>query len=736
MRQVFPFLENLLTLQLNGWNADSPQIASIVLDIWSKAIHMEITDYFNVDKLKLWMCITKTLFDMPLPPAFTEQLADWGKVHQSDELVEWKLKKAAMQIASRFMYHALGAAKSDLQFNCLQYFIDNYSVKFLESAYLTLVHYRQQHVSPGTLAAAVRYLFFALQVEKIYGLVLPQVESLLLDHLVPLLALNPKDHEYWQEDPVQYIYSKHTKTKDHNSVKNAAEELINMISKHEDLEGQLFVYRLVNFVSYCLANNVNPRDGNSPITPLEKEYLLYAFEAVADCIQHEAQILHKLESFFEAFLIPEFSSPHGVLQARACEVYQEMGGFVCYTNKNNFVKACQGICACLDSKYLPVQVAAAGSLNMILANAEAKELLRADLENILNRILGLMQKIDFDDLIVALEGIIEEFSDCLGPFTIQLVNGLSETYFNCKQSLVANRANSGEEEGSNDETAKASEACLDTINNILKANLNDQIYRAVSDKIFEVINVTILSDDDIAFGKCLSLLNVILYKCESLDNQLVFYFPMMCYLILGKPSLPLQMDISGFSDQIQTVINNVNTKKEWINDLSVTVGCFLNYMKKCGTNFLTGKDMYGIPFMDLIFGVIKRIGEESLRTNRFGNLIYSLRIIIGLLENFRDQIDGDLEKILAIVRELLTNCSKGQDELKSMLLQVIAMMFWYNPVTAVNLMRANHFLDELLEVWFGNLKLFASEHEKERELYGIAALLSLVPNDFPKVQRV
>ena len=60
-------------------------------------------------------------------------------------------------------------------------------------------------------------------------------------------------------------------------------------------------------------------------------------------------------------------------------------------------------------------------------------------------------------------------------------------------------------------------------------------------------------------------------------------------------------------------------------------------------------------------------------------------------------------------------------------------MLWYNPITTVKMLFEKNYLEELLQVWFGGLGYFITEYEKERELYGIAALLSLSEELFPHV---
>ena len=88
-----------------------------------------------------------------------------------------------------------------------------------------------------------------------------------------------------------------------------------------------------------------------------------------------------------------------------------------------------------------------------------------------------MNEIESDDLIEALEGIVSNFSDAIGPYTVGLIEGLAEAYYKYKGVGSTKDDNAGVvDELIGTEGCRAAEACLDTINNILRLNIDDQVY--------------------------------------------------------------------------------------------------------------------------------------------------------------------------------------------------------------------------------------------------------------------
>lgn len=69
---------------------------------------------------------------------------------------------------------------------------------------------------------------------------------------------------------------------------------------------------------------------------------------------------------------------------------------------------------------LPVKVEAALALNSMLHHEVAVELVRPGLEQLLKTYLKIMDEIDFDELIVALQELVDTFQENIAPFAIGL----------------------------------------------------------------------------------------------------------------------------------------------------------------------------------------------------------------------------------------------------------------------------------------------------------------------------
>ena len=101
------------------------------------------------------------------------------------------------------------------------------------------------------------------------------------------------------------------------------------------------------------------------------------------------------------------------------------------------------------------------------------------------------------------------------------------------------------------------------------------------------------------------------------------------------------------------------------------------------------------------------------------------------MENFKGQIDSDLDSVIDMVNEVMEFASqekqndvsnKKRNNLKAQGCQVICMCFWYNPdLTMEVLMEKN--LGILIADITNCLPLFTSDFEKERALFALVGLL-------------
>jgi hypothetical protein len=82
----------------------------------------------------------------------------------------------------------------------------------------------------------------------------------------------------------------------------------------------------------------------------------------------------------------------------------------------------------LNHSNLPVKVEAALALNDLLEHPTTVDFLRPGLELLLKTYLKIMDDIDFDELIQALQSIVETYQEEIAPYAISLCQKLSEAY--------------------------------------------------------------------------------------------------------------------------------------------------------------------------------------------------------------------------------------------------------------------------------------------------------------------
>ena len=77
---------------------------------------------------------------------------------------------------------------------------------------------------------------------------------------------------------------------------------------------------------------------------------------------------------------------------------------------------------------LPVRVEAALALNSMLNHEIAVEFLRPGLEALLKTYLKIMDDIDFDELVKALQDLVEVYEEEIAPYAVSLCSKLGEAY--------------------------------------------------------------------------------------------------------------------------------------------------------------------------------------------------------------------------------------------------------------------------------------------------------------------
>jgi hypothetical protein len=115
------------------------------------------------------------------------------------------------------------------------------------------------------------------------------------------------------------------------------------------------------------------------------------------------------------------------LKARACWMYG-MFNDVKFVDENHVKAAVDGLYQNLFSEDLPVRLEAALALTKFLDNKIAEEALKPVLKNLLEKYLTMMDEIDSEELVSALENLMGVFADDIGPYAVEIVQKLVTQY--------------------------------------------------------------------------------------------------------------------------------------------------------------------------------------------------------------------------------------------------------------------------------------------------------------------
>lgn len=124
-------------------------------------------------------------------------------------------------------------------------------------------------------------------------------------------------------------------------------------------------------------------------------------------------------------------------------------------------------------QHLPVRVKAAVALNCLLSQKEAEDLLRPLLPKILEIYIKLMDQIDNEGLVAALEGIVDSYQNEIVPYAYELIVHLVNAFHKyCHKTK--NAANKDDDDEDESEAELAAVGCLEAIRRILQAKLPEK----------------------------------------------------------------------------------------------------------------------------------------------------------------------------------------------------------------------------------------------------------------------
>ena len=316
-----------------------------------------------------------------------------------------------------------------------------------------------------------------------------------------------------------------------------------------------------------------------------KEALLSAVGSLNETIGLYKDLAQNIEPMLKAHVMPDFQSPHAMLKSRACWVYGEYSDYE-FTDQQHIQQAVDGVYQSLFCENLPVKFAAALALAKMLTDDTAIEFLKPALKNILEVYLKIMEEIDSEELIGALEVIMEKYQEDIGPFAVQLAQQLTSKY----HALVTEE--NGDDDDGEEERALAASGCVTAIRRILEALNKDKAgLAAILPIIYPILMHSLTPDGLDAIDDGLDCINVFIYhacdRTTRVPNELWKLLPQMMYMVAGNDN-----DVDG------------GFAHEYLSQVSV---CLQNFISKDPETFLSVGEGQTETYFELAFKFIQRI---------------------------------------------------------------------------------------------------------------------------------
>lgn len=753
LNEFFPYIENLAGEQLKDWCNDSAIILTIIMECFKSANYLQMSQYVKQDQLAIWMKMTGVVLQNAIPDDQTNYLTDWEDIQErADNSHFWKAKIVSFEILFAMMRHCKPSRSSDQYTQEFQqHFNDKYAPQIIDLAFQFIKNCENFYIPPELLSLALRTMRLGVLNPATSQSMSAHFNNIMFEYCIPLLRSNSRDVEYWGEtNQENFIYSEESEIDEHKMVKRSAGDLILAILPQNNAGGDSMIMEFMNYMMYAFTERKLPNNAQTPLTAMHEEYLLKALQVSGDYLSDpriSKKCLNELEQLLNKTAIPYLSSNEDILRYRACSVVESFGPMQ-YQQRQTYTDICSGLCKNMEHNKLAVQVKSVLALDYFLMNEIVIDMLSNDIKHVLNTVLTLLSKIELDALVEALQSISSSFSENISDFVEGIIQQLKHSYETYKQSSYENRIHgpTGEliDSEKSIECKNAAEMCLEAIGNILNSNLKNSVYKQITPIIMDLLNKTLINTEVEDAEQCFGFVNVILFKTqpgESVDDEIMFYYPVIVYFILGLPDKQFTKDISALPPNLQQILNNRNIFGNRIESFEAITSVLLNYMAKMGETFLDADDFYNETFPDLLMDLIREIGASCIQNDKRNDLYMSLRLAIGLMENFPNQVDHYMPNIISMAKEVMdfanTESQNGfkttrKNNLKAQGCQVICMCFWYNPDLVMKYITENN-MDILVKDLTNCLPLFTSDFEKERALFSLVGFCKMQPSLWPEV---
>jgi len=742
--QIFPYLESLLVQNLKNLTHEFLPILNVLLKTFYAAIYLELNDYLDQNILKIWIFAAKTAWEHDQFPDEITQPKTWAEMCICEKMLEFSIKKTAMDVLIKVAQHVstrfqrfpvIANTFVDLMTPLMDSVVTflnaaNYAFKFREPNNMVF----PKHLRVCTsicVSNGYRFLHYAFQISYNYNEVIDKTiaDTIIFDVLIYALQINDFELELFNENQMQYIYSEKNDLSDPvMKTKRGAVEVLILVCKYESEMNKEFTLFLIQ----AATTGINPRS-KAPADERLIEGLMYGLDHL---IQQSRKVFQGgIEELIRTLLLPQLLKPDNpsFVKARVCNIIYEINDLETNDQKT-LTDLCHGICDCMtkpDDLYLSLK--ALFAMANISLHEKVPSLLEKDLGHILQHVFDLMKAINLDEILVCLKHIVGAFKSIIKPYAKELLNNLLENFWNIVNSNEDLMREEYEESTERAEQIDSIESGLIAMGDILMLDMPQSIYIESKSWVVDIFAFMLeCRGMRPILESGINLFNCYLYNLQTFDDDLWFFYLIICYGLVGKPNVNftipntisplhqklLKADLSGLLIAEQTF------------SFDIFFALLGNYVQKGKDFIITAKDFFGRGFFEYLFDIadaLIQLGMEDIVDVQF---IYAIRVLTLIPENCMPQLRNNeiiYEAILKYFGSFLALTGRGRT-FKAVLLQKIALLLYLDSQFFMQISERLGIRKKLTYELCGGTELFEAPEEREILLMGLVGLYQIPPN--------
>jgi hypothetical protein len=644
----------------------------------------------NPRAMQPWFDVLHYSLAKPLPEEIQPRSLD-----ERNSWPWWKVKKWAAQIMSRFFSrYGIASYAEDEAKEFANFFSQNVAPQFLGPVCDTLnLRPTGQFCTDRVVHLCLTFVDLAIELAPTYKMLKPHMDFLLYQVCFPTICLTSDDIDLFENDPHEFVHRQNSPLADFYDPRMSAITLITNVVKHrgKDVTPRLLAFLQENLNRYKTAVN-------EVKNPVEQDGTFLILGSLSEVLFRKKPYVDEVEGLLISSVFPEFGSPVGFLRSRACWMVQRFSS-VKWTDDGTHLKTLlEMVLRALTDPALPVQIEASKALRFLIDADVAHQTLIPVLPKVLEEYFRIMNEIGNDEVVTALQVIIDKFGDHIEPHAVALVSQLTAAF--------KTYCDAGDDD---DDAAMAAAQCLECISTVLKGICErPEMYKTLEPHLLPITQQILSKDGDFIeyLENALDIITFLTYFPSDISNELWEIFPM-----------------------IYTAFD------QWAFDyLNLMVPPLENFISKAPQVFMSKTTIMNnetVSYADLVVRIVTKTLQEDRASS--SEVRKALSLYMSLLLNCKGMLDSYLPMINdQVIAKLAQEASDENPTTRISLLVVLGAAFYYNPLLELTEIEKRGVTQQVFVQWLSDTENMDKWFPRKITVIALCSILQLPSMSLPQ----